>query len=92
MPHACRLYLATKLANPHYRPEIAAQTTLVNFCVTEDGLEEQLLAAVVDHERPDLQARPVVLGGRAEHDKYRHCAGNKPYLMRPVMLRACLPH
>ena len=52
-----RLYLATKLANPHYRPEIAAQTTLVNFCVTEDGLEEQLLAAVVDHERPDLQAR-----------------------------------
>ena len=51
----CRLYLATKIANPHYRPEIAAQTTLVNFCVTEEGLEEQLLACVVDHERPDLQ-------------------------------------
>ena len=52
---ACRLYLATKIANPHYRPEIAAQTTLVNFCVTEEGMEEQLLACVVDHERPDLQ-------------------------------------
>ena len=51
----CRLYLATKIANPHYRPEIAAQTTLVNFCVTEEGMEEQLLACVVDHERPDLQ-------------------------------------
>jgi len=52
---AFRLYLQTKLANPHYKPEIAAQTTLVNFCVTEKGLEDQLLALVVDHERPDLQ-------------------------------------
>lgn len=59
---SCRLYLQTKLANPHYKPEIAAQTTLVNFCVTEVGLEEQLLAQVVDHERPDLQeqARSLV--------------------------------
>ena len=56
-----RLYLATKLANPHFRPEIAAQATLVNFCVTEEGLEEQLLAAVVDHERPDLQEAAAAL-------------------------------
>ncbi len=59
--HTHRLYLATKLANPHYRPEIAAQTTLVNFCVTEEGLEEQLLAAVVKHERPDLQEAAAAL-------------------------------
>lgn len=50
-----RLYLQTKLANPHYKPEINAQATLLNFCVTEKGLEEQLLALVVEHERPDLQ-------------------------------------
>ena len=50
-----RLYLQTKLSNPHYKPEIAAQTTLLNFCVTEKGLEDQLLALVVDHERPELQ-------------------------------------
>lgn len=56
-----RLYLHTKLSNPHYRPEIAAQTTLVNFCVTEAGLEQQLLAAVVLHERPDLQAQAAAL-------------------------------
>jgi len=32
-----RLFLQTKLSNPHYRPEIQAQTTLVNFTVTEEG-------------------------------------------------------
>lgn len=56
-----RLYLHTKLANPHYPPETAAQTTLVNFCVTETGLEEQLLASVVLHERPDLQEQASAL-------------------------------
>ena len=40
---ACRLYLQTKLSNPHYKPEIAAQCTLVNFCVTEKvGLVQAL--------------------------------------------------
>eukprot|EP00742_Colponemidia_sp_Colp-10_P004589 GILJ01004897.1.p1 GENE.GILJ01004897.1~~GILJ01004897.1.p1 ORF type:complete len:2544 (-),score=425.95 GILJ01004897.1:114-7634(-) len=50
-----RLYLQTKLGNPHYKPEIQAQCTLVNFTVTEDGLEEQLLAMVVEKEKPELQ-------------------------------------
>ena len=50
-----KLYLQTKLSNPHYRPEINAQTTLVNFCVTEKGLEDQILAIVVENLRPDLQ-------------------------------------
>merc|ERR1719230_2413237 len=49
-----KLYLQTKLSNPHYPPEIQAETTLVNFMVTEDGLEDQLLAKVVQLERPDL--------------------------------------
>ncbi|XP_055450236.1 dynein axonemal heavy chain 9 [Psammomys obesus] len=50
-----RLILHTKLANPHYQPELQAQTTLINFTVTRDGLEDQLLAAVVCMERPDLE-------------------------------------
>ena len=29
-----RLILQTKLANPHYKPEMQAQTTLINFTVT----------------------------------------------------------
>ncbi|XP_066487525.1 dynein axonemal heavy chain 11 [Tiliqua scincoides] len=51
-----RLILHTKLANPHYKPELQAQTTLINFTVTKDGLEDQLLAKAVSIERPDLEA------------------------------------
>ncbi|XP_012509385.1 PREDICTED: dynein heavy chain 9, axonemal [Propithecus coquereli] len=50
-----QLILHTKLANPHYQPELQAQATLINFTVTRDGLEDQLLAAVVSMERPDLE-------------------------------------
>lgn len=50
-----RLILQTKLANPHYKPEMQAQATLINFTVTKDGLEDQLLGAVVAKERPDLE-------------------------------------
>ncbi|NXS46386.1 DYH9 protein, partial [Balaeniceps rex] len=52
---AFRLILHTKLANPHFQPELQAQCTLINFTVTRDGLEDQLLAAVVNKERPDLE-------------------------------------
>jgi len=56
-----RLYLHTKLSNPHYPPEIQAETTLVNFSVTQQGLEEQLLSLVVKFERPDLAAQRSAL-------------------------------
>ena len=38
-PHF-KLYLQTKLINPHYKPETAAQCTIINFIVTESGLED----------------------------------------------------
>ena len=52
-----QLYLHTKLANPHYKPELQAQTTLINFTVTRTGLEDQLLAEVVKADRPDLEVQ-----------------------------------
>ena len=53
------MILQTKLANPHYKPEMQAQATLINFTVTRDGLEDQLLAEVVAKERPDLEKTKV---------------------------------
>ncbi|XP_072536739.1 dynein axonemal heavy chain 11 [Salminus brasiliensis] len=57
-----QLLLHTKLANPHFPPELQAQTTLINFTVTRAGLEEQLLGQVVTHERPDLENLKLELG------------------------------
>ncbi|CAH0703555.1 unnamed protein product [Spodoptera exigua] len=64
-----RLYLTTKLANPHYLPEICIQVTLVNFTVTLSGLEDQLLADVVRLERPDLEISRSELIVRINADK-----------------------
>ncbi|OQR95645.1 dynein heavy chain, partial [Thraustotheca clavata] len=47
-----RLYLHTTLSNPHYPPEVQAETTMINFSVTMQGLEDQLLALVVRKEWP----------------------------------------
>jgi len=51
-----RLFLHTKLGNPHFPPEVQAECTLVNFTVTLAGLEDQLLVQVVKKERADLAA------------------------------------
>ncbi|XP_072903303.1 LOW QUALITY PROTEIN: dynein axonemal heavy chain 11 [Hemitrygon akajei] len=63
------LILHTKLANPHYKPEIQAQTTLINFTVTRDGLEDQILAEVVNFERPDLEQLKSDLTKQQNHFK-----------------------
>lgn len=33
-----RFYVTTKLGNPHYAPEVATKTTIVNFAVKEQGM------------------------------------------------------
>ncbi len=50
-----RLFMTSKLSNPHYTPEIMAKSVVINYSVTMDGLEEQLLNEVVRHESPLLE-------------------------------------
>ena len=38
-----KLYMTTKLRNPHYLPEVAVKVTLLNFMITQVGLQDQLL-------------------------------------------------
>lgn len=46
-----RFYVTTKLRNPHYLPELSTKVTLLNFMITPEGLEDQLLGIVVAKER-----------------------------------------
>jgi len=49
-----RFYITTKMRNPHYSPETVVKVALVNFMITLEGLEDQLLGTVVAKERPEL--------------------------------------
>jgi dynein heavy chain len=49
-----RFFMTTKLANPHYAPEVQVKVSLLNFTITLSGLEEQLLGVVVAEELPEL--------------------------------------
>lgn len=46
--------MTTKLRNPHYAPEVAVKVSLLNFFVTPEGLEDQLLGVTVDKVRSGL--------------------------------------
>ena len=47
--------MTTKMPNPNYTPEVCIKVTLINFTVTQEGLEEQMLADVVIKERPEVE-------------------------------------
>ncbi|XP_015263237.1 PREDICTED: dynein heavy chain 12, axonemal, partial [Gekko japonicus] len=50
-----KFYITTKLRNPHYLPELATKVSLLNFMITPEGLEDQLLGIAVAKERPELE-------------------------------------
>lgn len=54
---ACRLFLITSMSNPHYLPAVCIEVTIINFIVTFDGLQEQLLSSVVKQENPQLETQ-----------------------------------
>jgi len=56
-----KFYMTTKLPNPHYAPEVQVKVSLLNFTITEKGLEEQLLNITVQEELPDLAEKKAEL-------------------------------
>ena len=44
----------TKLSNPPFDPDVFIKLCVINFTVTPAGLEDQLLATVVENELPEV--------------------------------------
>ena len=42
-----KMYLTTKMPNPHYLPEVCIKVNVINFTVTMEGLQDQLLGQVM---------------------------------------------
>ena len=56
-----RLYITTKLPNPHYAPELQVKVTLLNFTITPQGLQDQMLGTVVAKESPAMEQKKNAL-------------------------------
>lgn len=67
-----RLYITTKLRNPHYLPETAVKVTILNFMITPLGLQDQLLGIVVARENPDLEEERLQMTVQTAENK-RYC-------------------
>merc|ERR1719393_953207 len=56
-----KLYITTKLPNPHFPPEICVAVGILNFMATLDGLQDQMLGIVVAAEEPATEEKRVNL-------------------------------
>lgn len=64
-----RMYLTTRISNPKFDPSIFARAMVINYTVTQSGLEDQLLSVVVRAERPDLEAQREMLIHQTSENK-----------------------
>lgn len=52
------------MPRPHYPPETCVKVTLLNFMVTQEGLQDQMLNIVVELEEPakaEARSKAIVL-------------------------------
>ncbi|XP_071483964.1 LOW QUALITY PROTEIN: cytoplasmic dynein 2 heavy chain 1-like [Diadema antillarum] len=56
-----RLFMTTRNPNPEIPPDAASIIAEVNFTTTRAGLTGQLLAATIQHEKPELEVRKTEL-------------------------------
>lgn len=50
-----KLFMTTKVSNPKFLPDVFIRTNVINFTVTQKGLEDQLLAEVMKLEKPEVE-------------------------------------
>lgn len=63
--------MTTKMPNPHYLPEMFIRVTVINFTVTQEGLEQQLLAEIVKLENPAIEIKKLELTKAIVKDQKR---------------------
>lgn len=65
-----KMQVCTKISNPHYLPETFIKSTVINFLVTSEGLEEDLLTKTVIVLRPeDEELRSNLIEKIAKNDE-----------------------
>lgn len=64
-----RLYMTSRLPNPHFSPELAAKTTIIDFTVTQGGLEQQLLGRLIGMEQKSLEDQLQQLNEEVTYNK-----------------------
>merc|ERR1719236_429672 len=52
-----RFFMTTTLANPHYSPETSVKVSILNFAITPEGLQDQMLGIVVLKEQPEMEEK-----------------------------------
>ena len=68
-----KFYITTRLRNPHYLPEISVKVCLLNFMITPQGLQDQLLGIVAAKEKPELEEKKneLIIEGAANKKKLK---------------------
>ncbi|CAL8100545.1 unnamed protein product [Calicophoron daubneyi] len=56
-----KLFMGTQLANPKFPPELGTRLCLIDFTITPKGLEDQLLARVINIERQKVERTRIEL-------------------------------
>ena len=65
-----KFFITTKLSRPHYSPEVCVKVAMLNFMVTDKGLEDQMLNIVVEFEEPvKYKKRNDFITQKAENEK-----------------------
>ncbi|CAD5120552.1 DgyrCDS9119 [Dimorphilus gyrociliatus] len=56
-----KIFLTTRNPSPELAPDASSIVTIVNFTTTKAGLTGQLLAATIQHEKPELEVKKTEL-------------------------------